>query len=78
MIYVNDLLYTLLDCPKVHIEMYADDTVLYTSDVCPESACKANEITMNKLYSWCIRNKLTINFKKTKHMMIFRNNAQIK
>ena len=71
-IYVNDLLYTLLDNPNVNVEMYADDTIVYVSDQCPEVASKSNEESMNKLYNWCIKNKLTINFKKTKHMMIFR------
>ena len=77
-IYVNDLLYTLQDYPAANIEMYADDTVLYTSDLCPENACRVNEEILNSLYNWCLKNKLTINFKKTKHMMIFRNNKQEK
>ena len=52
---------------------YADDTVIYTSDRDPEIACKTNEQIINKLYNWCNEKKFTINFKKTKHMMIFRN-----
>ena len=64
-IYVNDLLYTLQDYPAANIEMYADDTVLYTSDLCPENACRVNEEILNSLYNWCLKNKLTINFKKT-------------
>ena len=67
------------------------DSKMYTGCIFVDFACafetidhdiliskQANEIAMNKLYSWCIRNKLTINFKKTQHMRIFRNNAQIK
>ena len=77
-IYVNDLLYTLQDYPAANIEMYADDTVLYTSDLCPENACRVNEEILNSLYNWCLKNKLTMNFKKTKHMMIFCNNKQEK
>ena len=69
-IYVNDLLYTLLKIPDVNIEMYADDTVLYMSDLCPNTAQLKNERIMHRLYNCCIKNKLTINFKKTKHMMI--------
>ena len=46
-IYVNDLLYTLQDYPAANIEMYADDTVLYTSDLCPENACRVNEEIFN-------------------------------
>ena len=72
-IYVNDLLYTLLDHPKINVGIYADDTVIYTSDHDPEIACKTNEQIINKLFNWCNENKFTINFKKAKHMMIFRN-----
>ena len=71
--YVNDLLYTLFDYPKINVEMYADDTVIYTSDHDPKVACVNNERIINILYNWCNKNKLTINFKKTKHMMILRN-----
>ena len=60
-IYVNDLLYSLLCLPDVKIEMYADDTVNYESEPCSISACKRNEEIMNHLYTWCIQNKLTIN-----------------
>ena len=31
---------------------------------------------MDMLCLWCIRNKLTINFSKTKHMLIPRNEVQ--
>ena len=77
-IYVNDLLYTLLNYPSVNIEMYADDTVIYSSDLCPVRASKVNEEIMNRLYKWCMVNKLIINFKKTKHMMIWRYNNILK
>ena len=62
----------------LNIEMYADDTFLYISDLCPENACRVNEEILNSLYNWCLKNKLTINLKKTKHMMIFLNNKQEK
>ena len=54
--------------------MYADDTVLYMSELCPNTARDKNEAIMVKLYNWCIKNKLTTNLKKTKHMMILRKN----
>ena len=75
---MNYLLYTLQDYPAANIEMYADDTFLYTSDLCPENACRVNEEIMNSLYNWCLKNKLTTFFKKSKHMMIFHKNKQIK
>ena len=71
-IYVNDLLYTMGDCPDVNIEMYADDTVLYMSAPCPKAAIDKTNLQLQNLYAWCTNNKLTINFKKTKHMMITR------
>ena len=52
--------------------MYADDTVLYMSVPCPKTAINKNNSQMMKLYNWCTNNKLTINFKKTKHMLIGR------
>ena len=58
--------------------MYADDIVLYTTDLCPENACRVNEEILNSLYNWCLKNKLTINLKKAKHMMTFRYNKQEK
>ena len=59
-------------CTDVDIEMYADDTVLYMSAPCPKAAVNKNNSQMMKLYNWCTNNKLTINFKKTKHMLIVR------
>ena len=60
-IYVNDLLYTMRECCDANIEMYADDTVLYVADPCLNTAIEKNNLRMNKLYKWCINNKLTIN-----------------
>ena len=74
-IYVNDLLYSMLDHPGVNIEMYADDTVLYVSDLCPKIAQEKNKAVIKRLHSWCVKNKLTINFKKTKHMVIHRDST---
>ena len=68
----------MLNHPSVNIEMYADDTVIFSSDLSPVRASKVNEEIMNRLYKWCMVNKLTINFKKTKHMMIWRHNNILK
>ena len=57
----------------MNIEMYADDTVLFVSDRDPELACEKNEIVINKHFKWCNTNTVTLNFNKTKHMMIYRN-----
>ena len=55
-IYINDLLYTLLDSDNVNIEMYADNTAVYVSDLCPDRACKLNEEIINRLQHWCQMN----------------------
>ena len=68
-IYVNDLL-TLFQEGGVKITLYADDTVMYTSDINSEKAASCLEQGLKKLAMWCIKNKLTINVKKTKHMVI--------
>ena len=68
-IYVNDILKLFKD-GAVCITLYADDTVIYCADADPSKAC--NEIEAGLLYikNWCDRNKLTINVKKTKHMLL--------
>ena len=40
---------------------------LYMSAPCPKTAMNKNNSQMMKLYNWCTNDKLTINFKKTKH-----------
>ena len=66
-IYVNDLLYLIEENNVTSIEMYADDIVLHVSDSCAIKAIGQSNAAMDMLYLWCIRNKLTINFSKTKH-----------
>ena len=67
----------LKEDPNICIEMYADDTVLYTANACPIQAMVINNESISKLHRWCISNKLTINFSKTKHMLIPRNDESI-
>ena len=68
-IYVNDLLqeFGQLD-PK--ITLYADDTVIYVSSKSPRDACKRLENGLTKLSRWCNTNKLSINVKKTKLLVV--------
>ena len=73
-LYVNDLQQAVND---VNVQLYADDTVLYTAD------CSTNVITnklqrgLRKFYKWCISNKPTVNPAKTK-MMTFGTRHSIK
>ena len=68
-IYVNDLLEEFIGC-DVHITLYADDTVLYVKDNDSKCASKLFNDGLNKLSTWCHQNKLTINVKKTKHLIL--------
>ena len=68
-IYVNDLLQLFNeDDPK--ITLYADDTVIYVSAPDAQTACDKLENGLTKLYNWCIMNKLSINVKKTKLLLV--------
>ena len=67
LIHVNDLPYHL---SKLSIHMYADDTTVYfcskeISDLIPT----IND-DLAKVAEWCINNKLVINTKKTKSMIL--------
>ena len=68
-IYVNDLL-SLFDQNTIQILLYADDTVVYFADREPHVACRTVENALDRIYKWCSLNKLTINIKKTKHMLV--------
>ena len=67
-IYVNDLM-TIFKNEETRILLYADDTVLYFAHGDPVIACKTVESALAKVINWCSQNKLTINIKKTKHML---------
>ena len=68
-IYVNDLL-ELFGGDGVQILLYADDTEIYYADDSVEVACREVENALLKICTWCEANKLTINAKKTQHMLI--------
>ena len=48
--------------------MYADDTVLYCSNVSNKTVCKNLQNDINKVQQWCDTNRLTLNVAKTKIM----------
>ena len=68
-IYVNDLLEQFVGS-DVNITLYADDTVIYTKHSTPRQAADQLNEGLEKLSVWCINNKLTINVKKTKHLIV--------
>ena len=69
--YINDL-YTAFDCCKYYL--YADDTVLYTSDIDEGIAHAELQHEVHGLSRWCTLNRVTINTKKTKAMFFDTNN----
>ena len=68
-IYVNDLV-RLFPEDGVKITLYTDDTVLYVSHRDPPTAALLLEEGLHSLSGWCVENKLTINVKKIKHMIL--------
>ena len=71
-IYVNDLL-DLFKNEDVNILLYADDTVLYCADKNSEVACQKVGRALGEVSKWCNLNKLTINTKKTQHLLVTPN-----
>ena len=75
LIYVNDMLPALHDTCKV--KLYADDTVLYHSGITADQISGELQHNLDKFSSWCSKNKLTINTKKTK-LMVFGTRERVK
>ena len=67
-IYINDLL-ELFGGEGVQILLYADNTVIYYADDSVEVACREVEKALLIICTWCESNKLTINAKKTQHII---------
>ena len=72
-IYVNDLI-PHFSINEVSITLYAYDTVLYVSHPDSYHVAKLLQEGLKKLTGWCAENKLIINVKKTKHMIISPSN----
>ena len=50
--------------------MYADDTLLMSSAKSSQDSISKCQMLLDKIAAWCDKNKLTINIKKTKCMVI--------
>ena len=72
LIYINDLSHSL---NSLNCQHYADDTVLYIAHN-PHDVNVENTINkdLDNIAEWCVRNKLSLNAKKTK-AMTFANKA---
>ena len=62
LIYINDI---YLAVNENNIRLFADDTALFTSNKIFNDLIKESKEQFQKLYQWCLSNKLTINIKKT-------------
>ena len=63
LIYINDVDVNTEYCK---VCLYADDTVLYVLDKCPQIAHQKMQSDIHALSRWCNKNQLTVNIKKTK------------
>ena len=70
-IYANDIAKIVKNC---EVALYADGTVLFTSDSNFENSVKDLQEDLNSLNSWCSNNGITANTSKTKIMMFGTRN----
>lgn len=66
-IFINDI--SKLEFHSKHI-LYADDVVIYSSGNCPLTAINNLQSDLDKINQWTIHNKLTINVKKSKYLIV--------
>jgi len=67
-LYMNDL--PLVINRETNIDMYADDaTITFAAKALSDIECKLND-DLNSINNWCINNRMAINTKKTKAMLI--------
>ena len=66
LVYINDLPYSINHGIS---ELYADDTGLSASGKKPYDVDKLINLDLDKIYSWLLANKLSINVEKTKYMI---------
>ena len=64
-IYANDLMKIIKNCK---IAMYADDTVLYISDMNYDRAVSKIQEDLDSVSQWCVANSIMANTDKTKTM----------
>ena len=67
-IYINDI----CDCSKFDCVLFADDAALVVSAHNLKQLTKLLRNESNTFFDWLVSNKLTLNYKKTKYMIISR------
>ena len=67
LIYINDLSFQIKDSM---VDLYADDSTLYTKGVSLQKIEHNLQISLNKVTNWCTKNNMAINAQKTKCMVL--------
>ena len=67
LIYVNSL---DVDLYRTKVKLYADDTVIYSTNNNEEAAYNDVKHDLKLLMTWCSNNQLTVNIKKTKMLLL--------
>ena len=67
-IYVNDVLSLLNE--KDNMYLYADDMLIISNHMNVEVMLLDLQAKINRIYNWCVPNKLNINEAKTKYMVV--------
>ena len=68
-IFINDLPLTLTD-NNAFLDLFADDSTLHTHDSDISNINNTLQLSINKIQSWCLRNKMALHPQKTKCMLI--------
>ena len=74
LVYINDLSHMVTN---TSMYLYADDTVLLSTDKCIVNSKDKMQRDLTIIASWCKRNKLSLNIKKTK-CMLFGSRVRLK
>ena len=65
-LYINDLPQCLENCS---INMYADDTVMYFTNLCTSEIARVVQDDLNRVVQWMESSRLILNQSKTKSML---------
>ena len=70
---VMDTLLWLLEDKKVFAQAFADDLAVIITGKFADTVCDRLNATLHVIHSWCLRNGLTVNARKTGLVMFTRN-----
>ena len=71
LLYINDIGFSIKKC---NYKLFADDTVIYSSDDNIDTSIKNLNDDLKSVNEWCKDNNMAINIKKTKSMVFGRKN----